>query len=693
MLDTCPDLWGVHSRLDAIRANAARDCFAAWWEAHLAELRQSLQEPLTPATGDAEAIRKASATAQDNAFAALLTEDEGLAARALEALRWVRAAEGRWLAAGHAEMYPQDPADLTTAEITKACANAVSWLWPRLSATETEAYLSMIADRGGAAIYEGAMKGCWWGNALNSNWTAVLNSGLAFAALAAGRLRPEVSAQWLAFARARTVEMLDLAAEEAAGVEGAGYWLYCFGSLQDIVEALRNVQGDDLYAHPFWSRCSRFLPYLALPDMSAWVNYADTGYKGLGGSHFFHGVASRLADPLAQWFGDEVLRRHGGANFRSLLYHDPAVPSEPIDREPTCRVFGSIHLASFRSGWDEDATFMLFKGGSNAWTHTHLDLNHFFIYSRGERLAAEPGPEPYSLSYWHSIQPVVSTAWHNCIVVDGAHQRVGAQYAMSLDLEEAGDCYSRFSDHLSAPGIEMVHGDATSAYADSLELATRDVVYLHPNVFIIHDDLQAHPVRAQRNFEWMLHSECPVSEVEGGLQVKGQRARLVVEPVFPDPWEYKAVEGRYVPHADRKPLHCISLRPYWHHKWNVDPTRSPYPHWDSRCDSEELYDGSCRYLVVLSAVGAEEAAPYAAEGFAHGLARGVTLRSGEETAVVLFNPGRDAIRCGDLETDAERLVLRDRGGRLSWAMVRGTCLTWQGRAIVQERREVSRAGG
>ena len=159
MLDTCPDLWGVHSRLDAIRANAARDCFAAWWEAHLAELRQSLQEPLTPATGDAEAIRKASATAQDNAFAALLTEDEGLAARALEALRWVRAAEGRWLAAGHAEMYPQDPADLTTAEITKACANAVSWLWPRLSATETEAYLSMIADRGGARHLRGGDEG------------------------------------------------------------------------------------------------------------------------------------------------------------------------------------------------------------------------------------------------------------------------------------------------------------------------------------------------------------------------------------------------------------------------------------------------------------------------------------------------------------------------------------------------------
>ena len=141
---------------------------------------------------------------------------------------------------------------------------------------------------------------------------------------------------------------------------------------------------------------------------------------------------------------------------------------------------------------------MLFKGGSNAWSHTHLDLNSFFIAAGGERLATDPGPEPYSVHLWHSVMPAVSTAWHNCIVVDGAHQRMAAQYAMSLDLEEAGDCYSRLSDHLSSEFVEMIRGDATSAYADTLERAWRDIVYLKPDVFVIFDDLRAKPARVQR---------------------------------------------------------------------------------------------------------------------------------------------------------------------------------------------------
>lgn len=706
MSTTGPDLWGVRRDCERLTANTQHPLFADFWQATLAKLETNLGSPLAAEGEGAARVRAVSEVMQSHAFAYPLTGDERHAARALEGLEIIRNEPCAWNFIEHNEMYPQDTADLMTAEITKSCANTVSWLWPLLADGQRAEYLAMIAERGGQAIYSGAMAGCWWGNALNSNWTAVLNSGLAFAALAqklgtdpnfqraatdretpGGKLGSVPSFNdWLAFARARTLEMLDLAAEEGAGVEGTGYWLYCFGSLQDLVEALRNVTGENLYEHRFWQVCSRFLPYLALPDWSAWVNYADTGYQGLGGSVFFHGVASRTGDPLAQWYGNELLRREGQPSWKNLVYFDPEVPEQPVAQEPTCRFFKSIHLASFRSDWSDDATYLFFKGGSNAWSHTHLDLNSFFLTSRGERLATEPGPEHYSLAYWHSIQPVVSTSHHNCIVVDGAHQRVPAQYAMSYDLEEAGDCYSRLSDHVSTDWLEMIRGDAGSAYGDQLARAWRDVIYLKPEVFVIFDDLIGHEVRCQRNFEWLLHSECELHDVEGDhvgrtIEARGEKASLFIQPLFPDRWEHKFITGRDIPYAEHKPLHAVSIRPYWHHKWNVNPAKSPYPHWDVRGDATPLYDNTCQYLIVLSAVGAGEQPPYALERLECGSAKGVRLsREGEEILVV-FNHAQALVTLGDLQTDAEKAVLRLTTGEPQYEVVRGTKLLWQGREL------------
>ena len=662
-METCPfDVWGMTTKREAIRHNSRLEPFAPWCEALLKDMAERSKGVITPPTGS-EDVLSAARTAESAGFAYLLTDDPGHAALAADCLRAVSASGCEWAHAGHLEMYPEDRADLTVAEITKACVNATSWVWPSLEDELRTEVLATVAHRGGRVIFEDAEKGCWWADALNSNWTAVLNSALGFAALAWRSVDAREAEAWLRRAREVTVRMLDLAAEEGAGVEGAGYWLYCFGSLQDLVEALRNVDGDDLYAHPFWQRCSRFLPYLALPDLSAWVPYADTGRRGMGGSAFLHGVAARLRDPLAQWFGNAILRKHGGVSWRNLLYYDASVPEQPLDAEPPCRVFRSIHLASFRSGWDDDATLLLFKGGSNAWSHTHLDLNAFFIAAGGERLATDPGPEPYSVHLWHSVMPAVSTAWHNCIVVDGAHQRMGAQYAMSLDLEEAGDCYSRLCDHLSSEFVEMVRGDATSAYGDALDRAWRDIVYLKPDVFVTFDDLRARPARVQRNFEWLLHSEFPLVDVDGGIEARGERKRLLIQPAFPVGWECKHVEGKILPHTEGRPLHCISVRPHWHHKWNVDPRRSPYPHWDARGDAEPLYSHDCQYLVVLQVGDLGSPPRFRVEGIEVGSAKAVRLTGADEEWLVLFNPDGESVEVGDLRTDARKAVVGHRGPR------------------------------
>jgi len=685
-----PDQWGVRSRIEWLRSTSLSERFAGWRESLLAGLDRQIEVGPDPRRDEALDACALAREAERAAFAHLLTDDAGYRRHALDLLDAAGESGGCWAGAAHLEMYPLDRADLQVAETTKAFANVLSWLWPGLDDDSRRRLATVIADRGGRVIYEDAEKGCWWADALNSNWTSVLNSGLGFAGLIWRHYSRTEAGCWVNRARGTIVRMLDLAAEEGAGVEGPGYWLYCFASAQDLVEALANEDGDDLYLHPFWARCSRFLPYLALPDMSGWIPYADTGRGALSGSAFFHGVASRTRDPLAQWFGNEILRQSNDATWKSVVYYDETVSEQPVGAIPPCRHFRSVQLASFRSSWAPDAALFMFKGGSNAWSHTHLDLGSFYVAVGGEALATDPGPWPYRVHLWHSVEPAVSTSWHNCIVVDGANQRMGPQYAMSHDLEEAGDCYSRLVDHVSSEHVEMIRGDATTAYGDALDRASRDVVYLKPDVFVIFDDLLARPARVQRNFEWMLHSEHLILDTDGSLLVQGERSSLSIRPVFPRDCEWKHVMGKTIP-RDGRELHCISLRPYWHHKWNVDPARSPYPHWDPRGDSDPLYSGECRFLVVLQAA-ASGAPRMDVEGFELNGAMGVRIAVRDERWVVLFNRAGRTVDLGDLQTDAEKAVLGERAGRATWAVVRGTQLVWNGRTLLAGEERTSRAG-
>ena len=137
------------------------------------------------------------------------------------------------------------------------------------------------------------------------------------------------------------------------------------------MDALRNTGGMDLYTHEFWRKCTQFPLYMSRPDRSGLINFSDTGYSGLGSNHFFYSIASVLKNGLAQWFGNLISERTSPSIWE-LIYYDPSVKPTPPDDLPTCRLFESAHVASFRSGWDEDATFFILKGGSNAWSHAHL---------------------------------------------------------------------------------------------------------------------------------------------------------------------------------------------------------------------------------------------------------------------------------------------------------------------------------
>jgi len=668
------DLCGVWRDAGRILKNSELPRFSAWW-CELVERARG--------AGEIELL--------DLAFVAAVTGAEELGDEVSGRLRG--SVPEMAPLASHQEMYPELTADLATASGCKTLAYIASLLWPWLGDDDRELSTNELSKAAGT-IYQETLAGAWWGNAPNSNWTSHLHSALGLAGLVLVHAGEEEAGDWVDMACNSMTRMLDLAGEEGAGIEGPGYWCGCYRSVQEMAAALKNTGKGDLYSHRFWERCVEFPVYMSRPDLSGLMSLGDTGYEGLGQSHFYYALAAEKRQGLAQWFGDRILEQ-GSPSVWDLMHYAPDVAPVPPEELPTCRVFSSAHLASFRSDWSRDATFVVLKGGSNAWSHCHLDLNSIFLDARGERLIVDPGIGPYSYAYFTSVEPVVSTSWHNTIVVDGADQRQPPRYRMSFDLEEGGDAYCRLSDYVEGDGIVAVRGDASAAYGDYLDRFHRDVVFFRPDCFVIFDDLLAREARTQRHYQWLLHSEWPMAErEEGGVEVRGQRSKCLVIPVLPEPYHLKFLT-RETPAKggeDGRKLSCLCLRPDWHHLWNVSPKRGPFPQWDERCE-EILYGNETQFLVVCCISGAEDRAAPAIERLSGPEWHGVRIGWEGETMRAVFNPGGEAFEADGMESDGEKVFSREgKDGRVSWAAIRCRKLQQGGRDIVVEEELVTAFG-
>ena len=138
----------------------------------------------------------ASAEMLELAFAYVLTGEARYAARARDLAASICADDTPWVDPRHAEIYPELNADLRFASVCIDLSVALGWLADALPGEDAERILDVLAARG-EVIYDDTLRGAWWGDALNSNWTSHLMHGLGAAALALLPSRPEIAQPWV----------------------------------------------------------------------------------------------------------------------------------------------------------------------------------------------------------------------------------------------------------------------------------------------------------------------------------------------------------------------------------------------------------------------------------------------------------------------------------------------------------------
>lgn len=295
---------------------------------------------------------------------------------------------------------------LDVGEMTLALAIGYDWLYDQLTEKERETIAEAIIEKGLKPSFRGKQ---FWISGTN-NWNQVCHAGMAAGALAVYREEPDLAEQVIE----RAVNNLPKAMKSGyypngAYPEGPMYWGYGTDFNVVLLAMFDAAFGQDfgLSALPGFDKTGDFILATCGPTGKLFC-YADCTERG-SISFATIWLAHKFRRP--GWMGpqqQQALREHcerrparlGGDGNRllplALLYLDP--PAETT-RQPLSYFSGegaAVPIATFRSGWDPDASYLAIKGGSPSASHGHMDAGSFIFESDQVRWAVDLGMENYT---------------------------------------------------------------------------------------------------------------------------------------------------------------------------------------------------------------------------------------------------------------------------------------------------------
>ena len=282
---------------------------------------------------------------------------------------------------------------------------------------------------------------------------------------------------------------------------------------------LKNAAGVDLSRKEWVRNQLRFMAYFVPPG-------APSGVFGDGHELNLEEVWGRVSkaaarfspSPLGLWYAGAQGAEDAG---RIELMLSPRVEKEsaalPRDT-PNSAYFPSVGWVAMHSSLaDKERTSVYFKSSPyGSYNHSHGDQNSFVIHSRGERLLVASGYyDGYQTEHWKNWYKQTRAA--NAITFDGGKGQGfnGKQFAGDVTRYESG------------PGWDLAVGRAEKAYEGALTRAQRSIVYLRPNLVLIHDSLASDTPRA---WEWNLHAVNKMRPVSDKVvHVSNGAAKMCVE--------------------------------------------------------------------------------------------------------------------------------------------------------------------
>ncbi|HYC38450.1 MAG TPA: DUF4962 domain-containing protein [Usitatibacter sp.] len=322
---------------------------------------------------------------------------------------------------------------------------------------------------------------------------------------------------------------------------------------------LRNAAGVDLSKKEWVRNHLRFMAYFVPPGAPSGV-FGDGHELNLAEvwARVSKAVARFAPSSLGLWYAGSM-GREDAARIELML--SPRVKEKEdadLPREtPNSAFFPSVGWVAMHSDLeDPQRTSVYFKSSPyGSYNHGHGDQNGFVIHHRGERLLVNSGYyDGYQTEHWRNWYKQTRAA--NAITFDGGKGQGfnGKQFSGEVTRFESG------------PGWDLAVGRAEKAYGGELTRAQRSIVFLRPNLVLIHDSLASETPRA---WEWNLHAlEKMRPASDKVVHVRNGNAKMCVEMLVSPEVSFRQTDQFTAPPSGK------DMPNQWHGTF-VSATKSP----------------------------------------------------------------------------------------------------------------------
>lgn len=286
--------------------------------------------------------------------------------------------------------------------------------------------------------------------------------------------------------------------------EGMAYWRSYIDRFTWWADVIRSAFNIEAYQKPYFSQIGYYPLYLQPPGTYG-GGFGDLcgRLKSSGNVPLMQIFAGQAGNPYWRWYVEahgKPARQPGYVGFLRST-RPPIQGRQPTDL-PTARLFRGTGQAALNSNLlnAKDNVQILFKS-SPFGTQSHgYDANNAFLLSAF-------GTPLFISSGWRDIYGSEHHAkwmWHtkstNSITVDGEGQ-----------LAHSPRATGRILDFATTDDFDFVSGEAGPAYDGKLNRFTREILFIKPELIVIHDLLEA---PAPARFEWRLHSPARMQLLE-----------------------------------------------------------------------------------------------------------------------------------------------------------------------------------
>lgn len=341
----------------------------------------------------------------------------------------------RWMEAlvGYPSWATND--DLAASTLCLALAASYDWLYPLWTPGERARIEAKLAKHARLLYaYSRKTTGRFWSSSWWQNHCWINHTAIAVSAIALLDVLPEEARHWLDYTRDKFENTYRYFGVDGSNYEGITYSTYGTRWMLVYLEALRAISGESLYDMPYLHRFVRFRLYTLMPDRRQVAGFGDTDPEYPVPAHLFYRLASEYRDGYAAWLAEETLRADPKSAVPTtpfdILWYDPSVTPRSPETLPTTGFFPDLGLALFRSGWDREASVVMFKcgppGGTTAmlaapslreadpnFSHAHPDAGTFLFWAERKWLISDPAGYNFDKRTHHE----------NVWIVDGKGQR------------------------------------------------------------------------------------------------------------------------------------------------------------------------------------------------------------------------------------------------------------------------------